>query len=58
MNIIKWRKNQYYNFCLSFVKAFAKNLSAFVAPEYVVSGPNQGDFTFRFQLNAMFPPSK
>jgi hypothetical protein len=53
-------ENSTYNIPLtiSFGKAFAKNLSAFVAPEYVVSGPNQGDFTFRFQLNAMFPPSK
>jgi hypothetical protein len=53
-------ENSTYNIPLtmSIGKAFAKNLSAFVAPEYVVSGPNQGDFTFRFQLNAMFPPSK
>ncbi len=53
-------ENSAYNIPLSMSigKAFAKNLSAFVAPEYVVSGPNQGDFTFRFQLNAMFPPSK
>jgi hypothetical protein len=53
-------ENSTYNIPLtmSFGKAFAKNLSAFIAPEYVVSGPNQGDFTFRFQLNAMFPPSK
>ena len=39
-------------------KAFAKNLSVLAGPEYVVAGPNQGDFTFRFQLNAMFPPTK
>lgn len=53
-------ENSAYNIplAISFGKAFAKNLSAFIAPEYVVSGPNQGDFTFRFQLNAMFPPSK
>ena len=43
---------------LAFGKAFAKNLSAFIAPEYVVSGPGQGDFTLRFQLNTMFPPTK
>ncbi len=41
---------------VAFGKAFAKNLSVFVAPEYVISGPSQGDFTLRFQLNAMFPP--
>ena len=39
-------------------KAFAKNLSLLAGPEYVVSGPNKGDFTFRFQINAMFPPTK
>jgi hypothetical protein len=39
-------------------KAFARNLSAQLGPEYIVSGPSQGDFTFRFQLNAMFPPAK
>jgi len=39
-------------------KAFAQNLSAQFGPEYVISGPDKGDFTFRFQLNAMFPPSK
>jgi hypothetical protein len=43
---------------LAFGKAFAKNLSASFVPEYVVSGPSQGDFTLRFQLNAMFPTSK
>ncbi|MGL6268772.1 MAG: hypothetical protein ACRC2O_12650 [Chitinophagaceae bacterium] len=49
-----------YNIPLSLAlgKAFAKNLSATVAGEYVVSGPNQGDVTFKFQINAMFPPSK
>ncbi|MBK6282142.1 MAG: hypothetical protein IPF54_05265 [Draconibacterium sp.] len=49
---------QYSTFHVDWKKLLPKNLSAFVAPEYVVSGPNQGDFTFRFQLNAMFPPSK
>jgi hypothetical protein len=43
---------------LAIGKAFAKNLSASVAPEYILNGPNKSDFTFRFQLNAMFPPSK
>jgi hypothetical protein len=53
-------ENSAYNIplAISFGKAFAKNLSAFIAPEYVVSGSSQGDFTLRFQLNAMFPPSK
>lgn len=37
-------------------KAFSKNMSALIGPEYVISGPNEKDFTFRFQLNAMIPP--
>jgi hypothetical protein len=53
-------ENSAYNIpvSISFGKAFAKNLSVFIAPEYVVSGPNKKDFTLRFQLNAMFPPAK
>lgn len=43
---------------VSFGKAFAKNLSAFIAPQYVVSGPTKGDFILQFQINAMFAPSK
>ena len=35
-------------------KAFAKNLSLFIGGEYVVSGPNKGDFTVRLNLNTMF----
>lgn len=41
-----------------FGKAFAKNLSVSVGSEYVVSGPARGDFTFRFNINTMFPPAK
>jgi hypothetical protein len=33
-------------------KAFSKNMSALIGPEYFISGPNENDFTFRFQLNA------
>lgn len=43
---------------VTFGKAFAKNLSAFIGPQYMLSGPNKGDVTLQFQLNAMFPPSK
>ena len=43
---------------LGITKVFAKNLSMSLTPEYVVSGPTKGDFTVRFQINAMFPPSK
>ena len=58
-----WTWNQTYGtfnlpLSVNVGKAFAKNLSVLAGPEYVVAGPNQGDFTFRFQLNAMFPPTK
>jgi hypothetical protein len=54
-----WKNNDYsIPIILSFGKAFAKNLSAFVAPQYMLSGPNKGDVTLQFQINAMFPPSK
>ncbi len=43
---------------VSLGKAFAKNLSAFIAPQYVISGPTKGDFILQFQINAMFTPSK
>lgn len=43
---------------LTLGKAFAKNLSAFIGPQYMISGPNKGDVTIQFQLNAMFPPLK
>ncbi len=39
-------------------QAFSKSLSVLVGPEYVVSGPNKGDFTVRFQINAMFASEK
>ena len=42
---------------LGITKVFAKNLSMSLTPEYVVSGPTKGDFTVRFQINAMFPPT-
>ena len=43
---------------VNFGKAFAKNLSMFIGAEYVVSGPGQGDFTIRFNINAMFVSTK
>jgi hypothetical protein len=43
---------------VTFGKAFAKNLSAFIGPQYMLSGPNKGDVTLQFQINAMFPPTK
>lgn len=49
-------ENSDYNIPLgvNFGRAFAKNLSMFVGAEYVVSGPNKGDFTIRLNINAMF----
>jgi len=49
-------ENSEYNIPLSISlgKAFAKNLSMSIAPEYVVSGPGKGDFTIRLNINAMF----
>lgn len=51
-------ENDKYNLPLgvNFGKAFAKNLSMFFGVEYVVSGPGQGDFTLRLNINAMFAP--
>lgn len=42
---------------IAYGKAFARNLSVSVGGEYVVSGPWQGDFTVRLNLNTMFPGS-
>jgi len=53
-------ENSNYNIPLSVSigKAFAKNLSAFVAPQYMLTGPSKGDFTLQFQINAMFAAQK
>jgi len=53
-------ENSDYNIPLgiNFGKAFAKNLTMFVGGEYVVSGPGQGDFTIRLNINAMFASTK
>jgi hypothetical protein len=54
-----WKNNDFnIPISLGITKVFAKNLSMSLTPEYVVSGPTQGDFTIRFQINAMFPSSK
>ena len=53
-------ENDTYNIPLSLAigKAFAKNLTMNFGPEYVVSGPNKGDFTLRLNINTMFAPVK
>lgn len=53
-------ENDNYNFPLTIAigKAFAKNLTMNIGPEYVISGPNKGDFTIRLNLNTMFAPAE
>ena len=52
-----WEQNAYsVPLAVGIGRAFARNLSMFIAPEYVVSGPNQGDFTIRLNINTMFAP--
>jgi hypothetical protein len=54
-----WTKNEYaFPLGINYGQAFAKNLSILIGPEYMLSGPNKDDITFRFQINTMFPPSK
>ncbi len=57
--VFDW-ENDAYNIPIGFNvgRAFAKNLSMFIGPEYVVSGPGKGDFTIRLNINAMFAPTK
>jgi hypothetical protein len=57
--LFDWENDTYsIPMLFSFGKAFAKNLSAFFGPQYMLSGPGKGDFSLQFQINAMFPPSK
>jgi hypothetical protein len=57
--LFDWENSNYsVPLAISLGRAFAKNLSAFISPQYMVSGPNKGDVILQFQLNAMFPPSK
>lgn len=52
-----WEQDTYtVPLAVGFGRAFARNLSMFIAPEYVVSGPNRGDFTIRLNINTMFAP--
>ncbi len=43
---------------LSIGKAYSKSLTMFIGVEYVVSGPGQGDFTVRLNINTMFDSMK
>lgn len=50
-----WESSSYsIPISVAFGRAFAKNLSMFIAPEYVISGPGQGNFTIRLNINTMF----
>jgi hypothetical protein len=52
---LDWQKGDYtVPVALGFGKAFAKNLSSFIMPEYVVSGPTKNTLIIQFNLNAMF----
>ncbi len=53
-------ENSTYNIPIGFSigKAFSKSLTMFMGAEYVVSGPGQGDFTVRLNINTMFSSAK
>jgi hypothetical protein len=52
---LDWQNGNYtVPLALGFGKAFAKNLSCYVMPEYVVSGPTRNTFIIQFNLNGMF----
>jgi len=53
-------KNSAYNIPIgvSIGKAFSKSLTMFMGAEYVVTGPGQGDFTIRLNINSMFESIK
>ena len=50
-----WQKHNYtVPLALGFGKAFAKNISAYIMPEYIVSGPTKKSWAIQFNLNTMF----
>jgi len=52
---LDWQKDDFtVPLALGFGKAFSKNLSAFIMPEYIVSGSNRKTCIVQFNLNAMF----
>ncbi len=54
-----WENNTYnIPVGLSIGKAFSKSLTMFIGTEYVVTGPGQGDFTVRLNINTMFSSAK
>ena len=52
---LDWKENQYtIPLAFGFGKAFAKNLSAFIMPEYILTGPTRRSLVIQFNLNTMF----
>lgn len=52
---LDWENNTYtVPIGPSIGKAFAKNLSMSIGTEYLVSGPSEGDFVIKLNINAMF----
>ena len=50
-----WQNDNYtVPLALGFGKAFAKNISAYIMPEYIVSGPTNKSWAIQFNLNTMF----
>lgn len=47
-------KNYTIPLALGFGKAFARNLSAYIMPEYIVTGPTKKTWVIQFNLNTMF----
>jgi hypothetical protein len=52
---LDWTENHYtIPLALGLGKAFAKNLTAFIMPEYILTGPTSKSFVIQFNLNTMF----
>ncbi len=50
-----WQEDNYIiPLAMGFGKAFAKNLSAYIMPEYIVSGSTKKSWVIQFNLNTMF----
>lgn len=57
--VFDWERSEYtIPLGINVGKAFASNLSMFIGPEYVVSGPGKGNFTIRLNINMMFAPKQ
>ena len=53
-----WERSDYsIPISLVFGKAFARNLTMSIGPEYTISGPNKGDFILRVNFNGMLAPA-